>query len=110
MAMADELAGTLNERVTLEHWLVGQDDAGTDAGAWQRGGDHAAAVLPDGDGRGRDGEARRQQPRWRLVLRAPLAVTLTSRFVWRGTVLTVLAVDHDPRRPDRLTVRTEARR
>ena len=109
MAMAAELAGALTERLTLEHWQAAQDDAGGDAGSWQRAGDVAAAIVPDGDGRTRDGDTRRQRPRWRLTLRAPLLVTLTSRFLWQGKVLTVLAIDADPRRPDRLTVRVEAR-
>ncbi len=109
MAMAEEMAGTLGERVILESWRTAQDEAGDDAGDWQRVGEFAAAVVPDGDGRARDGETRRQRPGWRLTLRAPLAVTLTSRFVWRGTVLTVLSVATDPRRADRVTVRCEAR-
>ncbi len=104
-----ELSGLLVEQVALEAWSEARDDAGAAAGEWLRAGDYPAAVVPDGDGRRRDGEARRQRARWRVTLRTPVAVTLTCRLVWRGMVLTVLAVDSDPRHPDRVSVRAEGR-
>lgn len=106
--MADELAGVLSERVGMEAWIDARDDAGAVAGYWAPQGTIYAAVVPDGGG-GVEGEARRSRRRWRVTLRAPNAVRLTSRLRWGSELLAVLAVERDPRRPDRVVVRCEAR-
>jgi head-tail adaptor len=107
--MADgELAGRLRERVMLEQWIPARDAAGLDAGHWAAAGTVAALVEPErglvADGRGQ-GEALRSMARWRVTLRAPVDVRLTSRLWWRGERLTVLAVERDPARPEVLVVR-----
>ncbi len=112
--MADELAGTLNARVAIESWVAARDDAGAGAGHWQAVGPAYAAIVPDGGGGGGvgggiGGEARRSRRRWLVTLRAPAAVTLTSRLIWNGDILAVLAVENDPRQPDRIRLRCEAR-
>jgi head-tail adaptor len=107
--MADELAGRLVERVAIEAWIEQRDAAGFDAGHWQPWGDAAAAVVPDNGGGAPEGAARRSRRRWRVTLRAPVDVDLTTRLIWRGRTLAVLAVETDPRRPDRITLRCEAR-
>lgn len=103
-----ELAGRLRERVTLEQWVTVRDAAGLDAGHWAVSGTVAAAVEPEramaAEGRSA-GEALRSVARWRVTLRAPLSVGLTSRLWWRGERLTVLAVERDPARPELLVVR-----
>ena len=104
----DELSGALTERVAIEAWVDLRDDAGASAGYWQARGAAFAAVVPDGGG-GVDGEARRSRRRWRVTLRAPVDVRLTSRLVWDGQYLMVLAVERDPRRPERLVLRCEGR-
>jgi head-tail adaptor len=109
--MTEEWAGTLVERVAIERFVDDRDDAGASVGQWQGAGAAWAAIVPDGRG-GAEGEARRTRPRWRVTMRAPVggsAVGLTSRLVWRGQWLAVLAVETDPRRPDRVTLRCEAR-
>ncbi len=106
--MADEFAGALCERVAIEAWVAARDDAGADVGYWQAGPSRLAAIEPDGAGRG-DGEARRSRRRWRVTLRAPVTVGLTSRLRWAGRLLAVLAVEQDPRRRDRVVLRCEAR-
>ncbi len=106
--MAEELAGGLNERVAIETWIDSRDDAGASAGHWQPGASVFAGVVPDGGG-AIEGEARRSRRRWRVTLRAPVTVSLTSRLQWRGLILAVLAVEGDPRAPDRLVLRCEAR-
>lgn len=106
--MADEFSGMLDQRVAIEDWVAARDAAGADAGHWQAVASAWAAVLPDGAG-GDAGETRRSARRWRVVLRAGPPVGLTSRLIWQGQYLAVLAVDSDPRQPDRLLLRCEAR-
>lgn len=106
--MADELSGTLVQRVSLETWVDLRDDAGAAAGYWQAAGSAFAAIAADGGG-GVLGEARRSRRRWRVTLRAPIAVSLTSRLLWNGSVLAVLAVETDPRQADRVVLRCEGR-
>jgi head-tail adaptor len=99
--MVDEFAGTLSERVAIEAWVPGRDAYGAEAGHWQLRGAAAAAVAPDTRGAAVGGEARRSGRRWRVGLRAPPRLDLMSRLIWQGRVLRVLAVDSDPRQPDR---------
>ena len=106
--MVDELSGALSERVAVEAWTEGRDDAGAAVGSWAAQGFAWAAVVPEGGG-GVEGGARRSRRRWRVTLRAPLAVQLTSRLIWRNSILAVLAVENDPRLPDRVVLRCEAR-
>ncbi|WP_426165828.1 phage head completion protein [Sandarakinorhabdus sp. DWP1-3-1] len=106
--MVDELAGALNQRVAIETWVAARDDAGADAGHWQARGPAYAAVVPDGGG-GVAGEARRSLRRWQVTLRAPAVVSLTSRLIWNGRYLAVLAIETDPRLPDRVRLRCEGR-
>ena len=106
--MDAELSGALKERVAIETFVDLRDAAGAGIGHWAPAGSAWAAVIPDGAG-GPEGEARRSRRRWRVVLRAPAAVGLTSRLVWRGQWLTVLSVADDPRAPDRIELRCEAR-
>lgn len=106
--MADELAGLLVERVVIEDWLDVRDDAAASAGHWQARGSAFAAIVPDGGG-AIEGEARRSRRRWRVVLRAPVVVALTSRLIWQGRILAVLAVEDDPRQRDRVVLRCEVR-
>lgn len=110
--MVDELSGALSERVAVEVWTEGRDDAGAAVGHWAAQGFAWAAVVPEGGGGlegGVEGAARRSRRRWRVTLRAPLAVQLTSRLIWRNSILVVLAVENDPRLPDRVVLRCEAR-
>lgn len=117
--MKEEWAGTLVERVAIERFVDSRDDAGASVGQWQGAGSAWAAIVADNPGGaqggavgGTLGEARRSRRRWRVTLRAPMreaAIGLTSRLVWRGEWLSVLAVETDPLRPDRVTLRCEAR-
>ncbi|GGD98757.1 hypothetical protein GCM10011529_01060 [Polymorphobacter glacialis] len=105
----DELSGALVERVGVEAWVDGRGDAGEVAGFWQPGVTVFAAVVPDPGGGASEGGARRSRRRWRVTLRAPVAVSLTSQLRWRSEVLAVLAVESDPRRSDRVVLRCEVR-
>jgi head-tail adaptor len=107
--MGEDLAGALCERVAIEAWIDVRDDSGAAAGYWQPRGSVFAAVVPDGGGRGVEGEARRSRRRWRVTLRRAADVRLTSRLIWASQILAVLAVETDPRMPDRTVLRCEAR-
>ena len=106
--MSDELTGTLVERVAIERFVEARDDAGTAVGEWRGAGAAWAAIVPDGAGLP-EGEVRRSRRRWRVTLRGSAQVGLTSRLVWRGEWLAVLAIERDPRRADRVVLRCEAR-
>jgi head-tail adaptor len=104
--MGAELAGALREQVTIETWVSARDDAGTDAGFWRKETTVFAEIQPDTAApRPVEGAARRSGQRWRVTLRAPVAIGLTSRLLWSGRVLSVRAIVTDPRQPDRLDVR-----
>jgi len=108
MTGGTELAGHLRERVTLEDWVSARDEVGADAGQWALSGSFAAAVEAErGSLRDRqaDGEALRSVSRWRVTLRAPVDVRLTTRLWWRGERLTVLAVERDPLLAEMLVLR-----
>lgn len=107
MAGRDELAGRLSERVTIEQWQESRDAAGLSDGAWV-----VDAVVPAHVALERPansdflmGDAERTVSRWRVTLRVPLALAVTSRLWWRGERLTVLGVERDPAWPDRLVAR-----
>ncbi len=104
-----ELSGLLDERVAIEAWAATRDDSGADAGGWTGWGEAWAAVVPDSGGGRAEGDARRSRRRWRVTLRAPVDIGITNRLIWRGQHLAVLAVEADPRLPDRVTLRCEAR-
>ena len=99
-----EFSGTLRERVHLEHWAGTPED-----GAWVAGGDAWGALVPVEPGPAVLGEGRVARPRYRLTLRARGDVELTTRFRWRGRLLSVVRVEPDPRARDRTNALVEDR-
>lgn len=106
--MAEELTGILTEIVAIDRYVDSRDASGASTGRWLDAGSAWAAVEPDGWAKP-DGESRRSRRRWRITVRAPTRAELTSRVIWRGDWLNVLAIEADPRTPDRVTLRCEAR-
>lgn len=95
---AEEQAGALDERVTLELWQSVRGEAGDDVGAWQRLDTAYAAIAPDGGPpAARTGEVLRSGRRWRVQLRDRAELGLTLRLRWRDQILSVRAVERDPR-------------
>lgn len=109
--MGEDFAGSLRERVGVEVWADTRDDSGGSVGFWQPQGHFPAAVVPDaGAGpRGIEAEARRSTRRWRVTMRPAAQIGLATRLIWGSEVLTVLAVETDPRQRDRVVLRCEAR-
>lgn len=106
--MADELTGILTEIIAIDRFVDSRDASGAGVGQWLAAGSAWAAVVPDGRGAS-IGDARRSRRRWRITVRAPTRAELTSRVIWRGDWLNVLAIEDDPRTPDRVTLLCEAR-
>ena len=104
LAVSGEFAGALTERVALEQW---QGDP--EGGAWVADGEAWAALVPHDALAPVVGEGQASRPRYRLTIRTGPAVTLASRFLWRGRVLAVLRLEPDTRTPDRQSIIVEDR-
>ena len=98
-----EFTGLLAERLGIEIW-----SGDPDAGAWIVGNQIWGGLVPIDGGTALAGEGRVSRPRYRLTIRAR-AVSLTTRFRWRGRVLAVLRIEPDPRLPDRTILTVEDR-
>lgn len=107
MAGRNELAGSLRETVTIEQWQEQRDASGLADGGWVVDAVVAAEVALE-RAVSADflmGDAERTVSRWRVTMRAPQRLGVTSRLWWRGERLTVLGVERDPAKPDRLVAR-----
>ncbi len=98
-----ELTGLLAERLGVETW-----SGDPEAGAWVAGVEIWGGLVPVEGGPVGAGEGRVSRPRYRLTIRTR-AVSLATRFRWRGRVLAVLRLEPDPRLPDRTTLTVEDR-
>ncbi len=112
--MSEEFAGALREAVTIETWSGTPDDLGGMTANWLPAGADWAALVPIERGFGDAvnpvaGEGRVSRPRFRLTLRNRTDIGLTSRFHWRGHLLTVIRLEPDPRTRDRMTLLVEQR-
>lgn len=103
--MTGELAGTLRERVTIEQREDARDALGAAVGNWLPNGEVWAAVVPDGTGNAVAGDVREAGHRWVVTVRTRDGIAPGDRLVWWGRLLTVTAVEHDPRQPDRMRIR-----
>lgn len=109
-AMADELAGTLTERLQLMKWVGGQDATGAASGEWRNVGTRYAAVIPEGGQVPVErGGVQRSVNRLRVTIRNDATLTTADRLEWRGMVLTILALEIDPRTPAITVLRCESR-
>lgn len=108
--MADELAGTLTERVQIMKWVGGQDATAVASGEWHRFGTRHAAVVPDGGQIPVErGGVQRSVNRLRVTIRNDASLTIADRLEWRGMVLIILALEIDPRAPAVTVLRCETR-
>lgn len=110
MAMADEQAGALDERVTIERWQAARDAAADDGGSWIMVESVFAAVSRDGPpARQPLGEAARSGRRWQVRLRDRDDLDLAVRLRWRGQILAVRIVERDARSGDFATLWCDGR-
>jgi head-tail adaptor len=107
--MSEEFSGTLTERLQIMKWVGGQDATGAASGLWRNIGTRYAAVIPDGGQFPIErGGVQRSVRRWRVTMRNDATLTTADRLEWRGMVLTVLALETDPRAPALIIVRCES--
>ena len=105
-----ELAGALDERVTIERWQAARGAAADDAGSWIAVETVFAAVVRDGDPRAVPaGDAARSGRRWQVRLRQRGDLDLAVRLRWRDQILAVRAVDSGARRQDFATLWCDGR-
>ena len=104
-----EFSGLLRERVAVERLVTTPDDSGNAVLGWVADGPAWAALIPADAGTGIAGEGRVSRPRYRLTLRPRAGLGLSSRFRWLDRVLTVVRIEPDPRRTDRVTLLVEER-
>lgn len=107
--MSGELAGRLNERVTLELWQGSSDDLGAATGAWIPQGDRWASIRPIELAPSAEADSRSSRRRYRVTLRSEPRLSLLHRLRWRNEVLSILRVEADPTSPDRQTLIVEVR-
>ena len=108
--MSGELAGALDQRVTIERRAADRDALGGASGAWSVIATRWAALAPDAAGDLISGDTLSSSPRWRATLRAPLDAAPSDRIGWGGRRLAVRARLDDPATPDRIILICEEER
>lgn len=107
--MSGEFAGTLRERVAVERLTQIPGDDGNAVLAWADDGAAWAGLVPAPAPDSIVGEGQVSRPRYRMTLRPRAGLGLACRFRWLGRVLTVIRIEPDPRRRDRITLLVEER-
>lgn len=110
MSAGDELAGRLRERVTILRQAGDRDALAGAEGAWMPIGSRWAAVVADGSGEAVVGESPSAAAKFRVTIRAGLAVLPADRIDWMTRRLTVRAAIADPTLPERIVLMAEEMR
>jgi head-tail adaptor len=97
--MSGELAGTLRERVVIEHRLQVRDNLGAGKAKYSYGGEAWAALSPLVSGDLTLADALSAMPRWHVTMRKREGIDPQSRLTWRGKYLAVRSMISDPREP-----------
>lgn len=107
--MKGELAGALQERVTIERRGAERDALGGAVGDWSLVGAGWAAIVSDGFGPVSEADARSALPRWRVTMRRA-DVRVGDRIMWGERALVVARRGDDPRARDRMILTAEEQR
>ena len=102
-----ELAGRLRERVTIARAADDRDALGAADGAWVTVATLWTAVAADGAGEAAVGEAVSVAARFRVTIRAGVAVLPGDRIDWAGRLLRVRSVAEAPELRDRIVLMAE---
>lgn len=106
---AQEFSGRLRERVRIEQRVAGDDGSGGAGDQWRTVGTAWAQVEPISRTASAavQADTRLTARLWRVTIRAEFRALLDMRLVWRGTLLRIAGVEHDPAWPDRAVVLAE---
>ncbi len=105
--MSAELAGSLRERVALEHRVGNRDQLAGSTGKYVYGGDAWASLIPAAVGDDVAGAAQSAMPIWKVVMRKRESVGLSTRLTWRRKYLAVRRVEWSPVAPGYMTLTCE---
>jgi head-tail adaptor len=102
--MKPEFSGMLSERITLQLPVDTQDGGGGFVRIWQNMQDLWAQVSVQPQDERRYGGHIAGVTHYTITIRRDGAVPLQARLLWRGRLLSILAVADDPTAKDRLRI------
>lgn len=102
-----ELAGRLREPILIQRRDDSRDALGGADGGWVDVAEAWAAFAPAGAGPEVAGDAIRAAARWRIIIRAGVAVQPGDRIARANRRIRVTRVIHDPATPDRIGLEGE---
>lgn len=102
-----EFAGTLRERIIIEAPNETRTLMGLSTEGWLPVARCLAAILPDGAGAEREGQALSAMPRFRVSIRPREGVAIDQRILWGKRVLMIRQLSDEPQRGDRIVMRCE---
>jgi SPP1 family predicted phage head-tail adaptor len=103
----EEFAGSLRERITIQRPVDTPDGGGGAHRQWQDVQTVWAAVHPVARDEQRYGAHVASRARFGIVLRADGVIAADARLLWRGMILGIVSVLHDPATQDRCTIFAE---
>jgi len=102
-----EFAGTLRERIIVERPSDERNAMGLLTAGWEEVARCLAAIVPDGAGAEREGQALSAMPRFRVAIRPREGIAIDQRILWGSRVLMIRQMNDDPRGRDRILMRCE---
>jgi SPP1 family predicted phage head-tail adaptor len=108
--MSTEFSGALDQRVTLQIPVDAPDGGGGAVRNWQDLQDLWAHIVPQSQDERRYAGHVATRNRYDIFVRRDGDIPLVARLLWEKRRLTILAVEDDPARPDRLRITAEQER
>lgn len=99
-----EFAGSLRERVVIEHRQGNRDVAAGATGKYAYAGEAWAALMPLMPSDLVQADALSAMPRWQVTMRKREGVGPGTRLTWRRKYLAVRGVISDPREPAQIVL------
>jgi head-tail adaptor len=108
--MSTEFSGALDQRVILQAPIDKADGGGGKARIWQDVCIFWANIVPQAQDERRYAGHVATRNLYTVRLRRDGEIPLAARLLWGKRTLTIVAVDDDPARPDRLSITAEQER
>ncbi len=105
--MTGEFAGSLRERVLIEHRQGNRDQLAGATGNYAYAGEAWAALMPMMPGDLVGAGALSAMPRWQVTMRKREGIGPGTRLTWRRKYLAVRGVRCDPREPAQIVLTCE---